>query len=498
MDDELETTRVHEAAEQGQGIADALAEEPWAKDVLDRTGTASLHIAAERDHIYVLQQLIDAGADINVPDMDGWTPLMLAARSNSIACMRQLILAGCRLDHQDLDGSTALHVAARYASTDAAKILLTSGQGRGATYRAAARARARMTDRNGRLPLHQLAGLGGRSARNATADVIVDIAKILLDAYPEGIHIHNSTGRTPLMVAVAVQNLPLMKHLDQAGAAWTVVDIYSRNILHYAARFFTVATLEYLVKESSIYTKQGEKQSLTTIDHELRDSFDSTPWESFVFCAYVEPWQLQTKRHLDARTGSLFIDLYRHFRDRNIRHDILILQKAQDALSRDDLDGARDHLSSIVTQKASGNKESTGWYRAFAKQIDAGEKEAAVAGIEQDLHDLRDELQSSPRDQSCRLDGLIRASQWVEVSDHSFWVEPAGAFAEISMGSASGDDGKADNNESGHSQDARGFVTSSRDLDYDLITKIYSDVGELLYSVEDSQRSPLDFLQQYI
>lgn len=43
------------------------------------TGAVALHVAACKGYIKVLDQIIKAGADINVTDFDGWTPLHAAA-----------------------------------------------------------------------------------------------------------------------------------------------------------------------------------------------------------------------------------------------------------------------------------------------------------------------------------------------------------------------------------------------------------------------------------
>lgn len=471
MDDELVTSKVHEAAKQGQGMAEALTEEGWAKDALDHTGRSPLHWAAFRGHADSLQQLIAVGADVNFQDMGGLTPLMLAALNNQTDCMRQLLVANCRIDQRNHSSRTALHMAAGYGSAIAVRLLLTSDQGR-----ARARAMAAVATEHafGRLPLHELAF----SAENATPEEIEETARLLLDAHPEGIESPNALWQTPLCTAVISDNLPLVRCLIRAGAALTAVDHNSYNILHHAVVYSTTATLNFLLEEGLAPKIQKENQPLN-IDHELRNKNGGTPWDAFIFFMHTPPWRLGDSRHLTAHTQSAFVDLYQHIRDRNLRHDISVLQNALDDLSQHDHGAARAHLSNLAMYKA--DKSSAGLYRAFAQQIDAGEIEAATAGIGQDLKDLHDELESSPWDQSSTYDHLASKSQWYEISDNSFWVEPADAFVV---------------------QDSKGLASKDEEegkcLDYARVTRIYSDRGHMLYDSEDAEYGPREFFQQYI
>jgi ankyrin repeat protein len=45
----------------------------------DERGFTSLHMAVANQHEQVVDELINRGADVNLPEDDGWTPLMFAA-----------------------------------------------------------------------------------------------------------------------------------------------------------------------------------------------------------------------------------------------------------------------------------------------------------------------------------------------------------------------------------------------------------------------------------
>lgn len=80
----------------------------------------------------ILNQLIAAGADVNIIDPFGETPLMLAVKHNSLEMVEALIRAGANLDTvstSNLDlGCTALHYAVEYdASPSIIRALILAG-----------------------------------------------------------------------------------------------------------------------------------------------------------------------------------------------------------------------------------------------------------------------------------------------------------------------------------------------------------------------------------
>ena len=71
----------------------------------------------ETDHLEVIQLLIEAGADVNLPTRDGYRPLMAAASSGSIKAVKLLLRAGAEVNVADNQGDTAL-ILARDAERD--------------------------------------------------------------------------------------------------------------------------------------------------------------------------------------------------------------------------------------------------------------------------------------------------------------------------------------------------------------------------------------------
>jgi ankyrin repeat protein len=99
-------------------------------DLQDEDGETALHGAATNDHIEILQELIRAGATLDLQDEGGKTALMYAAkyksvemRFNHLEIVQELICAGATLDVQDKKGRTALQLARKWGSTEIATLL---------------------------------------------------------------------------------------------------------------------------------------------------------------------------------------------------------------------------------------------------------------------------------------------------------------------------------------------------------------------------------------
>ena len=50
--------------------------------------------AVKNNHVQCVNELIQAGADVNVSDRDGLTPLMFAVKENNTKFVKELIKAG--------------------------------------------------------------------------------------------------------------------------------------------------------------------------------------------------------------------------------------------------------------------------------------------------------------------------------------------------------------------------------------------------------------------
>jgi hypothetical protein len=107
--------------------AGARVDLPW------RYGTTPLFVAADNGHGAVVRTLIDAGANVNVATdsgmegMKGSTPLLAAADSGSAEGVRALIDAGALVNVRTKDQTTPLLAAALGGHAAASQILLDAG-----------------------------------------------------------------------------------------------------------------------------------------------------------------------------------------------------------------------------------------------------------------------------------------------------------------------------------------------------------------------------------
>lgn len=76
-----------------------------------RNETAA-HLAASRGYTETLAELLRAGANPHLRDVNGMTPLHKAARAGSIGCVKALLAAGADPEARWATGMTAMHLAA--------------------------------------------------------------------------------------------------------------------------------------------------------------------------------------------------------------------------------------------------------------------------------------------------------------------------------------------------------------------------------------------------
>jgi len=77
-------------------------------DVRDKFGNTALHLAAQRNSLDVMRQLLDAKAPIDVQNHEGITPLMMAANTGRIEAVKLLLKYGADTSKQDYTGRDAL------------------------------------------------------------------------------------------------------------------------------------------------------------------------------------------------------------------------------------------------------------------------------------------------------------------------------------------------------------------------------------------------------
>lgn len=356
---------------------------------LDEAGFAPLHLAAMRGDADSVQQLVDAGADVNVKNRLRETPIVIAAAGGYVYCMRVLIRASCNVNEQTDGKWTALHEAARTSHCDAIRLLLKHG------------ARASVKDVWGRSPLHHLAS-------GAQNEMTPRAAEALLSAADVDINDLNAYGTSAAMLAIICRNTSLLQSLISAGASLAPIDTHMRGLLHLGAMCAVAETLRYL-------HGLGLSALSASIDTELLDYYGRTAWDDFVLCITAPSWKLYGQiRRPDQHEISAFILLYQGIRDRNLEHSISVLERALDALTIGDSNCAADLVSKIAKLKTQcHNHTAAGFYRGMQKEIQAKGQEA-VATLKDEIETLKGELAHSLQDELAMILRQVDSAGGVE------------------------------------------------------------------------------------
>ena len=123
----------HARADAAKKLLEASAFDP---NATDNTGRTPLHAAVAADAQGVFHILLkNRATNLNAKTADGTTPLILAARLAIESMVEQLIEADAEINLADEGGRTALHWAAAVNNVEAVNVLLANGANRDAQVR---------------------------------------------------------------------------------------------------------------------------------------------------------------------------------------------------------------------------------------------------------------------------------------------------------------------------------------------------------------------------
>ncbi|GAA5860995.1 hypothetical protein JCM3774_003221 [Rhodotorula dairenensis] len=106
-------TVLHIAAAKGHAdIAELyLSRYPFVIEWVNSRGMSPLHVAAKEGQLELAQMLLDAGADIDAPDLEGNTPLHYASAWGKVPVLRLLVDSDCQTDWRNNEGFTPAEFA---------------------------------------------------------------------------------------------------------------------------------------------------------------------------------------------------------------------------------------------------------------------------------------------------------------------------------------------------------------------------------------------------
>ncbi|KAM7210682.1 Ankyrin repeat-containing domain protein, partial [Rhypophila decipiens] len=374
------SSTVHQAAQQHDDVALALKNEFFALNAPDSVSMTPLHRAVQYGNITALRFLLHVGARINQRTDDNDTALSLAALYRHIECVVELVHHPlCDLGMTDSYGNTAAYRLMRNPDWDIIEPML--------------------------LQCPRLA-----KARNSMGRTLLSVWSYtpvvdavaasrmfrLLLAAGSDIENPDMEGMTPLLWAIATDNVAAVRNLISAGARVDAVSVAKRNLLHYAVYYASVGILEYL-----------HSIKIPGVDVELVDNEGKTAWDCLRYIMVRQDHYAYFLRRPSTEEVSAFVALYKDIRDRKLQGEIAILESALGAINNNNPDHARAKLWTVIAAKKQvGCPVEVETFKTIDLQIREAMWEAATESLGENIQILREKVETSVWKRESRFDGL--------------------------------------------------------------------------------------------
>lgn len=201
-----------------------------------------IYLSAYKGDIETMNLLIDAGVDVNIPNINGITALMVAASRGRLDIMAMLLRAGANIHQEDsMGGNTALCYAAKFGNIKSLRFLLEAGAD--INYHSNIGVSA-LTSAAGEGQLEAVKFLLEHGAIiNGSSQLLIlpiirrhhELIKLLIQ-YGADVNVRFADGCIPLCIAAGIGNLEIVNLLVNAGADVNAEDKEGRTAIYYAKR----------------------------------------------------------------------------------------------------------------------------------------------------------------------------------------------------------------------------------------------------------------------
>ncbi|XP_055998778.1 uncharacterized protein LOC125653998 isoform X1 [Ostrea edulis] len=201
----------------------------------DRRGNTPLIAACKGGHVSIVEELVKAGADVNLQNDYGNTPLIAACKGGHVSVVEELVKAGADVNLQNDYGNTPLIAACDEGHVSIVEELMKAG------------ADVNLQDDDGNTPLIA-------ACKGGHVSIVEELMKVGAD-----VNLQDRLRNTPLTAACKGGHVSIVEELMKAGADVNLQDRRGNTPLTAACKGGHVSIVEELMKAGADVNLQDRR-----------------------------------------------------------------------------------------------------------------------------------------------------------------------------------------------------------------------------------------------